>query len=310
MGGAGVGTGYDTRGEPRAHRRREGQQHDHAARRRPGDARRAEQRAAGRSPSGTRLGIPRHDQHRSAPPLPVRARRERHARGSSRSGRRRSASPRSATRRWCGGSATSRGRSIAPSASRWRCRRRPTSRRSRGGAASTAPSARTPTSPAGWCARTSRDSSTARNGVDTGGVLTVVKHWVGYGAAKEGFDSHSYYGRFATFPGRNLEYHVRPFLGAFAANVGGVMPTYSILEGATLARPADRAGRRGVQPTAPHRHAARAVRLSRRRSSPTGRSRTTAARGAATACRRASGRRSPTSACRGAWRSCRSARGS
>lgn len=70
-------------------------------------------------------------------------------------------------------------------------------------------------------------------GLDTGSVVAVVKHWVGYGAAKDGFDSHSYYGRFATFPGQNLEYHVRPFLGAFAANVGGVMPTYSILEGAT-----------------------------------------------------------------------------
>src|SRR5262245_26928685 len=70
-------------------------------------------------------------------------------------------------------------------------------------------------------------------GADTGGVQTVVKHWVGYGAAKEGLDSHNYYGRFASFPGRNFEYHVRPFLPAFAANVAGVMPTYSILEGAT-----------------------------------------------------------------------------
>ena len=69
------------------------------------------------------------------------------------------------------------------------------------------------------------------DGLDTGSVITVVKHWVGYGAAKDGFDSHNYYGRFATFPGRNLEYHIRPFLGAFAAHVGGVMPTYSILEG-------------------------------------------------------------------------------
>ena len=71
------------------------------------------------------------------------------------------------------------------------------------------------------------------HGVDSVGVQTVVKHWVGYGAAKEGFDSHNYYGRFATFPGGNFEYHVRPFLPAFAANVAGVMPTYSILEGAT-----------------------------------------------------------------------------
>ncbi|HEU5183855.1 MAG TPA: glycoside hydrolase family 3 N-terminal domain-containing protein [Gemmatimonadaceae bacterium] len=69
--------------------------------------------------------------------------------------------------------------------------------------------------------------------VDTGSVLAVVKHWVGYGAARDGYDSHSYYGRFATFSGKNLDYHVRPFLGAFDANVAGVMPTYSILDGAT-----------------------------------------------------------------------------
>ena len=72
-----------------------------------------------------------------------------------------------------------------------------------------------------------------RRGPTSSGVLTVVKHWVGYGAAKDGFDSHSYYGRFATFPGGNLEYHVRPFVAAFAVNSAGVMPTYSILDGAT-----------------------------------------------------------------------------
>ena len=72
-------------------------------------------------------------------------------------------------------------------------------------------------------------------GLDTGSVVTVVKHWVGYGAAKDGFDSHTYYGRFASFTGKgnNLDYHIRPFVGAFAAQVGGVMPTYSILQGAT-----------------------------------------------------------------------------
>ena len=81
------------------------------------------------------------------------------------------------------------------------------------------------------------------DGADTAGVLTVVKHWVGYGAAHEGYDSHNYYGRLATFPGKNFDYHVRPFLGAFAANVAGVMPTYSILQGATLdGRPAEPVG--------------------------------------------------------------------
>ena len=71
------------------------------------------------------------------------------------------------------------------------------------------------------------------SGVDSAGVLAVVKHWVGYGAQKNGFDSHSSYGRFASFSGA-LDTHIKPFLGAFAAHVGGVMPTYSILEGATL----------------------------------------------------------------------------
>jgi len=73
------------------------------------------------------------------------------------------------------------------------------------------------------------------NGVDSGGVATIVKHWVGYGAAKEGLDGHNHYGRFADFTngGNTLEYHVRPFVGAFQANVAGVMPTYDILEGAT-----------------------------------------------------------------------------
>ena len=71
-------------------------------------------------------------------------------------------------------------------------------------------------------------------GVDSVGVMAVVKHWVGYGAAKLGYDSHNAYGRVAEFPGGNLDYHVTPFIGAFTANVAGVMPTYSILEGATL----------------------------------------------------------------------------
>ncbi|HEX9107855.1 MAG TPA: glycoside hydrolase family 3 N-terminal domain-containing protein [Longimicrobiales bacterium] len=76
-------------------------------------------------------------------------------------------------------------------------------------------------------------------GVDALGVAAVVKHWLGYGAQREGLDSHNYYGRYADFgpapahAGTNLEYHIRPYLGAFAAHVAGVMPTYSILHGAT-----------------------------------------------------------------------------
>jgi beta-glucosidase len=80
-------------------------------------------------------------------------------------------------------------------------------------------------------------------GVDSVGVATIVKHWVGYGAAKLGYDSHNYYGRFASFPAQNLAYHVRPFVGAFEAHVAGVMPTYSILEGAKWkGRPIEQVG--------------------------------------------------------------------
>lgn len=81
------------------------------------------------------------------------------------------------------------------------------------------------------------------SGVDSAGVLAVGKHWVGYGAQKNGLDSHSRYGRFADFSSGNLDLHVEPFLGAFDAHVAGVMPTYSILEGAKLnGRPLEQVG--------------------------------------------------------------------
>jgi beta-glucosidase len=81
------------------------------------------------------------------------------------------------------------------------------------------------------------------SGIDSAGVLAVVKHWVGYGAQKNGYDSHSSYGRYATLSARNIDTHIKPFRGAFAAHVAGVMPTYSILEGATLnGRPLEQVG--------------------------------------------------------------------
>jgi len=60
-------------------------------------------------------------------------------------------------------------------------------------------------------------------------VATVTKHWVGYGAQENGYDSHYYYGRYATFPGGNFDAHLTAFEGAFDAGTSGVMPTYSIL---------------------------------------------------------------------------------
>ena len=67
-------------------------------------------------------------------------------------------------------------------------------------------------------------------GLSSQSVATVTKHWVGYGAAANGFDSHYYFGRFASFLGNNFAKHLIPFEGAFKANTAGIMPTYSILK--------------------------------------------------------------------------------
>src|SRR3974390_3413193 len=81
------------------------------------------------------------------------------------------------------------------------------------------------------------------NGLNPGSVISVAKHWVGYGAAKDGWDGHNYYGRYAEFPGHNFAQPVVPFTGAFAAHVGAVMPTYSILLGVDLAgKPLEQVG--------------------------------------------------------------------
>ena len=71
-------------------------------------------------------------------------------------------------------------------------------------------------------------------GIGPDSVATVVKHWVGYGAQENGYDSHYYYGRYATFPGGNFAEHVIPYEGAFASGAAGIMPTYSILKNLSI----------------------------------------------------------------------------
>ena len=70
-------------------------------------------------------------------------------------------------------------------------------------------------------------------GLNPQSVIAVVKHWIGYGAAEEGWDSHNAYGKNALFQGESWQHHILPFTGAFEVNVAGVMPTYSVLRGAT-----------------------------------------------------------------------------
>jgi beta-glucosidase len=81
------------------------------------------------------------------------------------------------------------------------------------------------------------------DGIGAGSVVAVVKHFAGYGAQRNGYDSHYAYGKYADFPGGAFPTHVRPFRRAVATGVGSVMPTYSILRGVTLdGRPLEQVG--------------------------------------------------------------------
>lgn len=65
-------------------------------------------------------------------------------------------------------------------------------------------------------------------------VNAMVKHWPGGGSGECGRDAHYGFGKFAVFPGDNLQAHLKPFLeGAFALEGGtgmaaAVMPYYTI----------------------------------------------------------------------------------
>ncbi|WP_395280613.1 glycoside hydrolase family 3 protein [Enterobacter cloacae] len=70
-------------------------------------------------------------------------------------------------------------------------------------------------------------------GLNRQSVAAVVKHWVGYGAAEDGWDGHNAYGKHIVLSNASLEKHIVPFRGAFEANVAAVMPTYSVMKGVT-----------------------------------------------------------------------------
>jgi beta-glucosidase len=59
-------------------------------------------------------------------------------------------------------------------------------------------------------------------------VATMVKHFPGGGPQLDGEDPHFAYGREQVYPGDNLDYHLKPFLAAFAAGGSQVMPYYGM----------------------------------------------------------------------------------
>ncbi|KGE71979.1 glycoside hydrolase family 3 protein [Spirochaeta lutea] len=70
-----------------------------------------------------------------------------------------------------------------------------------------------------------------KNSVGVDGIITVLKHFPGAGSNQEGMDSHTRAGRYAAFPGGNLEEHLKPFEAAIEkAEVGAIMMAYSIID--------------------------------------------------------------------------------
>jgi beta-glucosidase len=59
-------------------------------------------------------------------------------------------------------------------------------------------------------------------------VAMTTKHYPGGGSTNEGFDPHYRYGRFAVFPGGQLEENMRPFQAAIQAGTSSIMPYYSL----------------------------------------------------------------------------------
>lgn len=70
-----------------------------------------------------------------------------------------------------------------------------------------------------------------------GSVNAMVKHWPGGGSCEGGRDAHYRYGKYAVYPGKNFEEHLKPFTqGAFQLKDGtkeasAVMPYYTISYG-------------------------------------------------------------------------------
>lgn len=74
------------------------------------------------------------------------------------------------------------------------------------------------------------------NGWGSRSVAAMVKHWPGGGPCEAGRDAHYPFGKFAVYPGNNLEEHLKPFLdGAFklegTEKASAVMPYYTVSYG-------------------------------------------------------------------------------
>jgi beta-glucosidase len=66
------------------------------------------------------------------------------------------------------------------------------------------------------------------DGLDHRSVATMTKHFPGGGPQMNGEDPHFEYGREQIYPGKNFEYHLKPFKRAIAAGTSQIMPYYGM----------------------------------------------------------------------------------
>lgn len=85
--------------------------------------------------------------------------------------------------------------------------------------------------------QTSTGKDEIANGWGRASVVAMVKHWPGCGPEEAGRDSHYAYGKYAVYPGKNMEGMLKPFVdGAFKLDgptkcAGSIMPSYPIAFG-------------------------------------------------------------------------------
>ncbi|WP_286080255.1 glycoside hydrolase family 3 protein [Parablautia intestinalis] len=82
--------------------------------------------------------------------------------------------------------------------------------------------------------QTDPGASSDAEGWGSDSVSAMVKHWPGGGPCEGGRDAHYPFGKFAVYPGRSLDQHLKPFLeGAFkldgpTGKAAAVMPYYTV----------------------------------------------------------------------------------
>ena len=64
-------------------------------------------------------------------------------------------------------------------------------------------------------------------------VACMTKHFSGGGPQKEGLDPHFEFQKGQVYPGKNFQYHIKPFEAAFQVHTASIMPYYGVPTGQT-----------------------------------------------------------------------------